>query len=238
MRRLIPVLVLLALFFRPRRQRHTPRAVSVTVKVLNPDGSPAEGAEVALQNGNYAVLASATTDISGTCNFNVSPGSAAVRALVNGGDVVSVWHEAGNATIEVRLRRVGEVPGPSAWTAWAPAIRWSCWITTRFTTRRPTTCPGRTARESTCSPQTGSLSPPRGPTRSTPSGYSNGTVYRSEDVAINLSEASPPVVLELRPYSDNASVLPSKVYDRIFHTSAGGAHSASRAGSSTRTASP
>jgi len=73
MRRLIPVLVLLALCFSPATAMTYPADISVTVKVLNPDGSPAEGAEVALQNGNYAVLGNATTGISGTCTFNVSP---------------------------------------------------------------------------------------------------------------------------------------------------------------------
>ncbi|HTX44410.1 MAG TPA: carboxypeptidase-like regulatory domain-containing protein, partial [Methanocella sp.] len=53
-------------------------------------------------------------------------------------------------------------------------------------------------------------------------GYSNGTVYRSDDTAINVSEANTTVVLELKPFSDNASAMPPAVYDRIFHTSTQG----------------
>ncbi len=223
MRRLIPVLVLLALCFSPATAMAYPADISVTVKVLNPDGSPAAGAEVALQNGNYAVLASSTTDISGTCTFNVSPGSAAIRALVNDGDVVSVWHEAGNATIEVKLRRVGEVAGTISMDGMGsgnPLVvldNDTIYDSTPYDVSRQN---GSGVYVFTANRF--SLTTTVGPHSLYAVGYSNGTVYRSADIAINVSEASPPVVLELSPYSDNASVLPLKVYDRIFHTSAGG----------------
>jgi hypothetical protein len=200
-----------------------PADISVTVKVLNPDGSPAAGAEVALQNGNYAVLGNATTGISGTCTFNVSPGSAAIRAVVNDNDVVSVWHEASNTTIEVKLRRVGGVAGTIRMDGMGsgnPLVvldNDTIYDSTPYDVSRQN---GSGVYVFTANRF--SLTTTVGLHSLYAVGYSNGTVYRSDDVAINVSEASPPVVLELRPYSDNASVLPSKVYDRIFHTSAGG----------------
>ncbi len=223
MRRLIPVLVLLALCFSPAAATAYPADISVTVKVLNPDGSPAPGVQVALQNGNYALLGYAMTGISGTCTFNVSPGSAAIRALVNDYDAVSVWHEASNATIEVKLRRVGEVTGTirmDGMGAGNPLV----------------VLDSATIYDSTpydVSRQNGSgiyiftanrfsFTTTIGPHTLYAVGYSNGTVYRSADTPINVSEATAPAVLELSPYGDNASVLPPDVYDRIFHTSAGG----------------
>lgn len=223
MRRLTPVLILLALCLSSATATAYPADISVTVKVLNPDGSPAAGVQVALQNGNYAVLGNETTGISGTCTFNVSPGSAAIRALVDDYDAVSVWHEAGNSTIEVKLRRVGEVTGTIRMDGMGsgnPLVvldNGTIYDSTPYDVSRQN---GSGVYVFTANRF--SLTTTTGPHTLYAVGYSNGTVYRSADTAINVSEAAVPVVLELSPYSDNASILPLDVYDRIFHTTAGG----------------
>jgi len=142
-----------------------------------------------------------------------------------------VWQESGEHDHRGQAapgRRGGR--GPSAWTAWAPAIRWSCWITTRLRLDALRRVPAerlgslRVHRKPVLSHHHG------GPHTLYAVGYSNGTVYRSADIAINVSEASPPVVLELSPYGDNASVLPLKSTTGYSTLRPEGARSASPAG--------
>ncbi|HTY90018.1 MAG TPA: carboxypeptidase regulatory-like domain-containing protein [Methanocella sp.] len=224
MRRLTLLLVTLTLILGlfPAASAY-PDQAAVTVKVLSPDGFPAAGMSVSLENGNYAILGNNTTGPDGTCSFNVTPGSAAIRALVNGYYVTSVWYEAGNATLEVRLRRIGEVTGTIRLDGMGtgnPLVvldNGTIFDSTPYDVSRQNGSDIYTFTVNRFSLQTGT-----GPHSLYAVGYSNGTVYRSGDTEINVSEAGTAVVLELRAVSDNASTLPPAVYDRVFHTSAGG----------------
>lgn len=218
--RLTLPLAILVLFLACASAAAYPAQSAITVKVFYPDGAPAAGISVALQNGNYAMLGNATTDSAGTCAFNVSPGSSAIRALVKDHNVTSVWHEAGNTSIEVYLPRVGEVTGAiklDGMGAGNPLVVLddsAIFDSTPYDVSRQNGSDLYTFKANRFS-----LTTTMGHHTLYAIGYSNGTIYSSDHVAINVSEASAPVLLELKPSGTNASTLPPAVYDRIFHTS-------------------
>lgn len=222
MRRLTLLLVTLALIINFSCAADASQA-AVTVKVLNPDGSPAVGVGVSLQNGNYAILGNNTTTAAGTCAFNVTPGSAAIRALVTEYNVTSVWYEAGNATIEMKLRRVGEVTGTIKLDGMGSGNPLVVLDDSMIFDSTPYDVSRQNGSDVyTFTVNRFSLQTTIGPHSLYAIGYSNGTIYRSAATAVNVSESGTPVVLEMKAVSDNVSALPPAVYDRIFHTSAGG----------------
>ncbi len=100
-----------------------------------------------MQNGNYAGLGSSTTDASGACVLIVDPGSNAIRAIIDSGagyNVTSVWYEAANRTIEVKLPDSGKFQAPSSSTTWPPVTRSWSWTTAGSSILRPITFHSRT----------------------------------------------------------------------------------------------
>jgi len=199
-----------------------PGQASVAVKVLYPDGSPAGGISVLLQNGNYADLGNGTTDASGVCRFTVNPGSGALRALVRGPsyNVTSIWHDAADATIDVRLPAVGEVTG----TIKLDGMEAGNPLVVLDDAGIFDSIPYGVSRQNGSRVQTFTVNRFSFTTTTWRHvlyavGYSGGTVYRSDPLEVNISDDQAPVVLELKYAGDNASILPPAVYERIFHTS-------------------
>jgi len=203
-----------------------PADISVTVKVINKDSTPAAGVSVFLQNGNYADLGMGTTDDSGTLSFNVSPGSNAVRALVrqSGADynITSVWYEAATTVIQVMLPDIGEVSGTiklGDMAAGNPLVVVDddqIYDSTPYDVAQQN---GSTVHTFTANRF--SFTASLGDHSVYAVGYSDGMVYMSDRLFINVS-SSPgmaPLVLELKPAGTNTSILTSSVYDHIFHTS-------------------
>ncbi len=199
-------------------------AGAVTVKVLYPDGSPAAGVAVVLQDGNYASLGSGTTGVAGTYVFNVSTGSRAVRAVVGGPayNVTSVWHDAADPSIEVRLPSASQVTG----TVKLDGMGGNPLVVLDDADIFDTT-PYGVSRQNGSSVQTFTVN--RFSFNTTPGrhglyavGYFDGIVYRSDRAEVTVPGNQAPVVLELKRAGDNASILPPAVYERIFHTSQGG----------------
>jgi hypothetical protein len=197
-----------------------PSQATVVVNVFYPDGSPASNVTVALQNGSYAVLGNGTTDADGTCAFNVSPGSSAIRAVVIDFNVTSVWHEAGNTTIDVKLPRIGEVTGTIKLDGMGSGNPLVVLDDKEIYDSTPYDVSRQNGSEVyTFTVNRFSLQTSVGPHVLYAVGYGNDTVYRSERIAINVTEANSPLVLELKTTGDNVSSLSADVYDRIFHTS-------------------
>jgi hypothetical protein len=199
-------------------------AGAATVKVLYPDGSPAAGIAVLLQDGNYVSLGSGTTDASGTYAFTVVPGSRVVRAIVDGPayNVTSVWHDAADGAIEVRLPSANQVTG----TVKLDGMGGNPLVVLDDVDIFDTT-PYGVSRQNGSSVQTFTVN--RFSFNTTPGrhvlyavGYFDGVVYRSDRAEVIVPGNQAPVVLELKRAGDNASILPPAVYERIFHTTQGG----------------
>jgi len=199
-------------------------AEAVTVRVLYPDGSPAAGVLVSLENGSYAGLGSGTTDASGACEFTVAPGSRVIRALVNGPayNVTSVWHDANDTEIEVRLPSANQVTG----TVKLDGMGGNPLVVLDDADIFDTT-PYGVSRQNGSSVQTFIVN--RFSFNATPGrhviyavGYFDGIVYRSDRAEVTVPGNQAPAVLELKRAGDNASMLPPAVYERIFHISEGG----------------
>jgi len=199
-----------------------PAETVTVVKVLFPDGSPAAGIFVSLQNGNYVSLGNGTTDASGAYSFTVTPGSGAIRALVESPafNVASVWHDAADADIEVRLPAAGEVTG----TIKLDGMGAGNPLVVLDDAEIFDSSPYDVSRQNGSSVQTFtvnrfSLTTTTGRHVLYAVGYSDGIVYRSDRLEVNVSGSQAPLVLELKYAGDNASILPAAVYERIFHTS-------------------
>jgi hypothetical protein len=221
MRRVSLLLAAVILFTSALPAAAYPAQATVMVKVVYPDGSPAADVRTVLQNGNYAYLGNGMTNASGICIFTVSPGSGAIRALVTSPqyNATSVWYEAGDTTIEVRLPDVGEVSG----TIKLDGLKGNPLVVLDDAGVFDS-YPYDVSRQNGSSIQTFtvnrfSLTTTTGRHVLYAVGYFEGSVYRSDRVDINVSGDQAPVVLELKYAGDNASTLPAAVYDRIFHTS-------------------
>ena len=192
---------------------------AIKVIVLSQDGSPA-GVHITLQNGDYAILGEGTTDSSGECTFTVSPGSRVVRAIVTSGDysLTSVWHDANDTFIQVRLPRVGVVSG----TIKLDGMAGGSPLVVLDDTRALDTTPYEVSRQDgsrqyTFKVNRFSLTTSRGEHSIYAVGYYGGVVYMSERLDINVTDRED-VVLELKPVGENTSILPAVAYDRLFHT--------------------
>jgi hypothetical protein len=194
---------------------------AIKVIVLSQDGSPAD-VHITLQNGDYAILGEGTTDSSGECTFTVSPGSRVVRAIVTSGDysLTSVWHDANDTIIQVRLPSVGVVSG----TIKLDGMAGGSPLVVLDDTRALDTTPYEVSRQNGSTMYTFkvnrfSLTTSRGEHSIYAVGYYGGMVYMSDRLDINVTEKEQ-VVLELRPAGENTSIMPAVAYDRLFHTAA------------------
>lgn len=193
-------------------------AGAVTVRVLNHDGTPAAGVPVSLQNGSYAILGNGTTDASGAYVFAVSSGP--VRAVVGRPyNASSVWHDAADAAIEIRLPAANEIEGTiklDGFTGNPVVVLDDIEIFDSF--------PYDVSRQNGSSTQTFtvnrfSLATAPGRHVLYAAGYSDGRAYMSDRQDIYVSGDRASAVLEMKCRGDNASILPAAVYERIFHTS-------------------
>jgi hypothetical protein len=220
MRRLILPVILILFFACAVAVAAAP--VTITVKVLNMDGTPAGGIPVSLQNGSYASLASGTTNASGMCAFTIDPRSNVVRALIAGPEVnvTSVWHEAVDPAIEVRLPQVGEVSGTiklDGMGAGNPLIVLDDSIIYDST---PYDVSRQNGSESySFKANRFSFATTAGQHVLYAVGYSDGVVYMSDRLTVNVSGVNSPVMLELKSAGGNVSLFSPAVYERIFHTS-------------------
>ncbi len=212
------IFILLMAMATPAMGYGEPTAIKVVV--LGPDGSPAMGVHVALQNGDYATLGEGVTDASGACAFTVSPGSRVVRAIVTSGEysLRSVWHDANDALIQVRLPRVGVISG----TIKLDGMAGGSPLVVLDDTRAFDTTPYEVSRQDgsrlyTFKANRFSLTTSRGEHFIYAVGYYGGVVYMSDRLDINVTDRED-VVLELRPVGENTSILPAVAYDRLFHT--------------------
>ncbi|HTX44520.1 MAG TPA: carboxypeptidase regulatory-like domain-containing protein [Methanocella sp.] len=196
---------------------------AVAVRVFYPDGAPAAGIHVSLQNGSYVSLVNGTTDASGTCVFTVTPGSKAIRALIGGPyNVTSIWHDATDAAIEVRLPSTNVVTG----TIKLDGLNGNPLVVLDDEGIFDSS-PYGVSRQNGSSVQTFtvnrfSFTTTAGRHVLYAVGYSDGMVYRSDPLEVYVPGNQAPVVLELKYAGDNASMLPPAVYERLFHTSDGG----------------
>lgn len=219
--RCVSILLATAILFMVTLPAMAYSAETVVVKVLYPDGSPAAGIPVLLQNGNYVSLGNETTDASGACSFTVNPGSNAIRALVNSPayNVTSVWHDSADPAVEVRLPEVGEVTG----TIKLDGMGMGNPLVVLDDAEIFDSTPYDVSRQNGSSTQTFtvnrfSFTTTTGGHVLYAVGYFGGIVYISDRLAVNVSNNQAPVVLELKYAGDNASILPAAVYERIFHT--------------------
>jgi hypothetical protein len=223
MRRVSILLAVVIIFMAALPAAHAAQA-SVVVRVLLPDGTPAAGTPVSLQYGNYTVIASGTTGASGECSFTIIPGPGAVRALVTGpaGNATSVWHDAADPVIEVRLLAEGEVTG----TIKLDGLNGNP-LVVLDDAEIFDSYPYDVSRQNGSSVQTFtvnrfSFTTTTGRHVLYAVGYFDGGVYLSDRLEINVSGSQAPAMLELKYKGDNASTLSAAVYDRIFHTSEDG----------------
>ncbi|AFC98793.1 hypothetical protein Mtc_0018 [Methanocella conradii HZ254] len=199
-----------------------PASTAIKVTVLNSDGSPAGGVHVTLQNGNYAVLGNGTTDATGACAFTVSPGSSVVRAIVSDGEysLTSVWHDTNDTAILVRLPEVGVVSGSIKLDGMGRGNP----LVVLDDARAFDSTPYEVSRQNGSSMYTFtvnrfSFTTSKGEHSIYAVGYSDGMVYMSDRLDINVTEKED-VVLELKPAGENTSILPAVAYERLFHTTA------------------
>lgn len=187
--------------------------ISVTVKVAYSNGTPASGAVVTLQNGNFTDFYIALTDASGTCSLtNVRPNSTALRARVTTGagnkafNVTSVWYEAQNVTsINVRLPDSGTVAGQVRLNG--VFANGSIVVLDDSATYAVGLEDGRFNFTTTA-----------GNHSLYAAYYANGIIYISDERQINVKPSfDEAYVLELKPAGDNMSTLPKLVYNKLFN---------------------
>ena len=186
--------------------------ISVTVKVTYSNGTPASGAVVTLQNGNFTDFYIAITDASGTCSLpNVRPNSTALRAHVTTGsgatafNVTSVWYEAQNVTnMNIKLPDSGTVAGQVRLDG--VSANGSLVVLDDSVAYTAGLEDGRF-----------SFVAPAGNHSLYAAYYVNGIIYMSDERQIVVKPSfDESYVLELMPVSDNASTLPKLVYDRLL----------------------
>ena len=186
--------------------------ISVTVKVAYSNGTPASGAVITLQNGNFTDFYIAITDASGTCSLtNVRPNSTALRAQVTTGNdstmfnVTSVWYEAQNVTnMNIKLPDSGTVDGQVRLNG--ISANGSIVVLDDSVTY-------------TAGQEDGSFSfvAPAGNHSLYAAYYMNGIIYISDERPIIVKPSfDEAYVLELKPVSDNASMLPRLVYNKLL----------------------
>jgi hypothetical protein len=186
--------------------------ISVTVNVAYSNNTPAGGAVVTLQNGNFTDFYIAVTDVSGTCSLtNVHPNSSALRARVTMGsgstefNVTSVWYEAQNVTnINIKLPDSGAVAGQVRLNG-VPANGSLVVLDDSIAY--------------TAGQEDGRFSfiAPAGNHSLYAAYYQNGIIYISDERSINVKPSfDEAYVLELKPASDNVSTLPKLVYDKLL----------------------
>ena len=186
--------------------------ISVTVKVAYSNGTPASGAVITLQNGNFTDFYIALTDASGTCSLtNVHPNSTALRARVTTGNgstafnVTSVWYEAQNVTnINIKLPDSGTVTGQVRLNG--VSANSSIVVLDDSVTYTAGQGDGRF-----------SFNAPAGNHSLYAAYYVNGVIYISDERPIIVKPSfDEAYVLELKPASDNTSTLPKLVYNKLL----------------------
>ena len=186
--------------------------ISVTVKVSYSNGTPAGGAVITLQNGNFTDFYIALTDASGTCSLtNVRPNSTAVRARVSTGNgstafnVTSVWYEAQNITnMNIKLPDSGTVAGQVRLNG--ISANGSIVVLDGSVTYAAGQEDGRF-----------SFVAPAGNHSLYAAYYVNGVIYISDERPIIVKPSfDEAYVLELKPASDNMSTLPKLVYNKLL----------------------
>jgi len=196
----------------------------VTVKVFYSNGLPAYGINIALQNGNYTVLGNGTTDLSGTCTFNVSPGSSVVRAQVTspGYKLNPIWYTAApNTTINISLPGTGQVSGTITLDGMAAGNP----VVVLDDSQIYDSTPYNVSQQNgsvvhTFTVNRFSFPAAAGEHTLYAAGYYNGIVYMSDRIGINVSSTinQPSIVLDLNAAGNNTSILAPAVYEQIFHT--------------------
>ena len=186
--------------------------ISVTVKVTYSNDTPASGAVVTLQNGNFTDFYIAVADSSGTCLLtNVRPNSTALRARVTTGNgnesfnVTSIWYEAQNVTnINIKLPDSGTVAGQVRLEG--VSANGSLVVLDDSVAYTAGLEDGRF-----------SFIAPAGNHSLYAAYYVNGIIYISDERPITVKPSfDEAYVLELKPAGDNVSTLPKLVYDKLL----------------------
>ncbi|HEY3421552.1 MAG TPA: carboxypeptidase-like regulatory domain-containing protein [Methanocellaceae archaeon] len=187
--------------------------ISVNVKVTYSNDTPASGAVITLQNGNFTDFYIAITDVSGTCSLtNVRPNSTALRAHVATGsgstafNVTSVWYEAQNVTnINIKLPDSGAVDGQVRLDG--TSANGSIVVLDDSATYTAGLEDGRF-----------SFIAPAGNHSLYAAYYVNGIIYISDERQINVKPSfDEAYVLELKPASENMSTLPRLLYNKLLN---------------------